>query len=199
MIFGHTFSGTDSAVPAYTDTPFGGMGPSPSFGQGASFKPIGRNEPIIVDFAGSCDGYLVDQTRVFALGGLSDRLSRAYDDMRKVQERMKELAPTRPTWGGLYEACRQLAVDLGYADSFMGAKGAQVSFIGHGVGVEIDEFPFIARGFDEQSLEPGMVFAFEPKVVFPGEGAVGIEDTFYLADDGFLKQLTFSPDDLVIL
>jgi Xaa-Pro dipeptidase len=175
------------------------MGPSPSFGQGASFKPIGRNEPVIIDFAGSVDGYLVDQTRVFALGNLPDKLSKGYDDMVKIQQRMMELAPGRPTWGALYEECLQLAVDMGYADSFMGARGAQVSFIGHGVGVEIDEYPFIAKGFDEMVMEPGMAFAFEPKLIFPGEGAVGIEDTFYLADDGSLKQLTFSDQKLAVI
>jgi len=198
MLFGHTFSGADSAVPAYTDTPLGGMGPSPSFGQGASHKPIGRNEPIIIDFAGSCDGYLVDQTRVFAIGPLSDRLRQGYEDMLKVQERMMELAPERPTWGAIYDECLALAVKLGYADSFMGNRGAQVSFIGHGLGIEIDEYPFIARGFNDQRLEEGMVFAFEPKVVFPGEGAVGIENTFYLTQSG-LKQLTHSDQRLVII
>jgi len=199
MIFGHTFSGNDTAVPAYTDTPFGGMGPSPAFGQGASFKPVGRNEPVIIDFAGSVDGYLVDQTRVFSIGPLSDKLTKAYSDMVKIQERMIELAPSRPTWGGIYDSCLQLAVEMGYENSFMGARGAQVSFIGHGLGVEIDEYPFIARGFYDMSLEPGMAFAFEPKVVFPGEGAIGIEDTFYLADDGALKQLTHSDQSLAII
>ncbi len=199
MLFGHTFSGTDTAVPAYTNTPFGGMGLSPSFGQGASFKPIGSNEPIVIDFAGSVDGYLVDQTRIFAIGGLSGRLRRGYDDMLKVQERMMELAPQRPSWGALYDDCLRLACTMGYADSFMGAKGSQVSFIGHGIGVEIDEYPFIARGFDKMILEPGMAFAFEPKVVFPGEGAVGIENTFYLADDGSLKRLTHTSEELAIL
>ena len=198
MMFGHTFSGTDSAVPAYTDTPFGGMGPSPAFGQGASFKPIGRNEPIIMDFAGNVDGYLVDQTRIFAIGGLSDRLSKGYEDMRKVQELMKEIAVAGVPWGEVYDHCLALATDMGYADSFMGAKGSQVSFIGHGLGVEIDEYPFIARGFNEMKLEAGMAFAFEPKVVFPGEGAVGIENTFYLSNDG-LKQLTYSPEELAII
>jgi Xaa-Pro dipeptidase len=73
-----------------------------------------------------------------------------------------------------------------------------VSFIGHGIGIEIDEYPFLARGFHGESLEPGMAFAFEPKLVFPGEGAVGIENTFYLAESG-LKRLTFSNQELVIL
>jgi Xaa-Pro dipeptidase len=91
-----------------------------------------------------------------------------------------------------------MALSMGYSESFMGTAGAQVSFIGHGVGVELDEYPFIARGFNEMTLQPGMVFAFEPKLVFP-EGAVGIENTFYIANDGSLQQLTISDESFVIL
>ncbi len=198
LFYAHVFSGADSAVPAYVDTPLGGVGLTPAFGQGASWKYVGRNEPIIVDFAGCFDGYLVDQTRTFAIGGLSDNLKKGYADMLKVQQRMMALAASRPTWGAVYDECLALALEMGYADNFMGSKGAQVSFIGHGIGTEIDEFPFIARGFNDMQLEPGMVFAFEPKVVFPGEGAVGIENTFFLTADG-IKQLTFSDEELVIL
>ena len=100
--------------------------------------------------------------------------------------------------GGIYDACLALARKLGYADSFMGTPGGQVPFIGHGVGIELDEYPFIAKGFDQEQLLPGMVFAFEPKLVFPGEGAIGIEDTFYLSESG-VKRLTFSDRQLVIL
>lgn len=198
IFYAQIFSGTDTAVPAYVDTPLGGLGLNPSFGQGASYKKIARNEPILIDFAGCSDGYLVDQTRVFALGGIPARLEKGYDDMLRVQERMKELAAPGVAWGALYDECRELAVTMGHANSFMGAKGAQVSFIGHGLGIEMDEYPFIARGFNDMVLEVGMVFAFEPKVVFPGEGAVGIENTFYLTESG-LKTLTFSDEALVVL
>ncbi|WP_306533884.1 Xaa-Pro peptidase family protein [Geobacter sp.] len=199
LFYAQVFSGTDTAVPAYLDTPLGGLGLNPSFGQGAGLKRIERNEPIIVDFSGCVDGYLVDQTRVFALGDLSDRMKRAYDDMLRVQERMTEVAVPGTPWGHVYDVCLALAVELGHADNFMGAKGAQVSFIGHGVGIEIDEYPFLAKGFNDMLLEPGMVFAFEPKVVFPGEGAIGIENTFYISHYEGLKQLTFSDQRLVIL
>ena len=198
LFYAQIFSGTDSAVPAYPDTPLGGLGLNPSFGQSAGLKRIEANEPIIVDFAGCVDGYLSDQTRVFAIGGVSDRMRKAYDDMLRVQKRMTEIAVPGASWSAVYEECLALALELGYADSFMGAKGSQVSFIGHGLGIEIDEYPFIARGFKEMNLEVGMAFAFEPKVVFPGEGAIGIENTFYLSQDG-LKQLTHSNEDLVIL
>ena len=198
ICYGQIFSGTDSAVPAYSDTPLGGMGLNPSFGQGAGLKRIEPHEPVIIDFAGCVDGYLSDQTRVFSVGDLPDNLRRAYDNMLEIQALMTQVAELGMSWGALYEVCFDRAVDMGYADSFMGAKGSQVSFIGHGLGVEIDEYPFIARGFSQMPLETGMVFAFEPKVVFPGEGAIGIENTFYLSNEG-LKRLTHSSDELVIL
>jgi Xaa-Pro dipeptidase len=198
LFYAQISSGTDSAVPAYADTPLGGLGLNPSFGQSAGLKRIERNEPVIIDFAGCVDGYLIDQTRIFAIGGISDRLRKGYEDMLAVQRRMTEIAVPGAIWGEVYDQCLALAVDLGYADSFMGAKGSQVSFIGHGVGIEIDEYPFIARGFKDMTLEIGMAFAFEPKVVFPGEGAIGIENTFYLSNDG-LKQLTYSSEELLIL
>jgi len=198
LFYAQIFSGTDSAVPAYVDTPLGGLGLNPSFGQSAGLKRVEANEPIIVDFAGCVDGYLIDQTRVFAIGGISERLAKGYDDMLRVQRRMMEIALPGAAWSAVYDECLAMAQELGYADSFMGAKGSQVSFIGHGLGVEIDEYPFIARGFKDMFLEVGMAFAFEPKVVFPGEGAVGIENTFYLSSEG-LKQLTHSSEELVIL
>ena len=191
-------SGADGAAPAFCNTPLGGMGLTPAFGQGASYNRIGRGEPIVVDFASCFDGYLVDQARMFAIGSLSDRMRRGYDDMVRIEALMVQLAEERPTWGSIYDACLAAACQMGYADSFMGGRGSQVPFVGHGVGIEIDEYPFIARGFHEERLQPGMVFAFEPKLVFPGEGAVGIENTFYLSEAG-IKRLTFSSQELVIL
>jgi Xaa-Pro dipeptidase len=198
MIFGHTFSGADGAVPAYTDTPLGGAGLHPSFGQGCGLSRIAPGEPIIIDFAGSCDGYLVDQTRVFALGGLPDYLQAGHRDMLAIQQRMTELAQPGTSWGDVYDACLDLAARQGHGDNFMGYRGSQVSFVGHGVGIEIDEYPFIARGFNDMLLETGMVFAFEPKLVFPGVGAVGIENTFHISGKG-LEQLTFSQEEITFL
>jgi len=198
LAYNQILCGPDAAAPAFCNTPLGGMGLTPAFGQGASLNRIARGEPIMVDFASCVDGYVVDQARMFAIGSLPDRLRRGYDDMLRVQELMVRLAEERPTWGSLYDACLALARELGYGESFMGRSGSQVPFIGHGVGIEIDEYPFIARGFHEERLAPGMAFAFEPKLVFPGEGAVGIENTFYLTETG-LKSLTHSSQELVIL
>jgi len=198
LFYAQIVSGVDSAVPAYADTPLGGMGLNPSFGQSAGLKKIERNEPIIIDFAGCVDGYLSDLTRIFSIGPVSARMQKAYEDMLQVQELMKKLAVPGASWGMVYDECLALAVGMGYAENFMGSPGAQVSFIGHGLGIEIDEYPFIARGFKDMFFEEGMAFAFEPKIVFPGEGAIGIENTFYLSALG-LKQLTHTPEELVIL
>jgi Xaa-Pro dipeptidase len=198
MLFGHTFSGADSALPAYTDTPLGGAGLHPSFGQGCGRKMIRPGEPIVVDFAGSCNGYLVDQTRIFALESLPEKILSGHEDMLAIQALMQQVAVPGKAWGDVYDACLALANKQGHADNFMGYRGSQVSFIGHGVGIEIDEYPFLARGFNEMFLEVGMVFAFEPKLVFPGIGAVGIENTFHLSEIG-LEQLTFSRENIVIL
>ena len=198
LFYGHVFSGADSAVPAYVDTPLGGMGLNPSFGQGTSYKTIRENEPITVDFAAAFDGYIVDQTRIFCIGGLPDKLMKAYADMYAIQNRLKEIARPGVTWGAIYDDCLAMACDMGYQDHFMGNVGSQVSFIGHGIGVEVDEYPFIARGFHDYELKENMTFAFEPKAVFAGLGADGIENTFWVAEDG-LKHITFSKEELVIL
>ena len=198
LFYGHVFSGTDSAVPTYSDTPLGGLGLNPSFPQGASFKKIRRHEPITVDLSGVFDGYIVDQTRMFSLGELPEKLVKAYADMLTIQEHAKRSATPGASWRGLYNECLELACEMGYRENFMGSEGAQVSFVGHGTGVELDEYPFIAKGFNEYLLQENMTFAFEPKAVFPGLGAVGVENTFWVAADG-LKHLTFSSQELIVV
>ncbi len=195
---GHAFSGAASAVSAFCDTPLGGTGVTPAVGQGAGNKIIASHEPIVIDFLGAADGYLCDQTRTMCIGGLPDKLLKAYDDMQAIQQRMVDIARPGTSWGAVYDDCYALACELGYKDVFMGCSGAQVSFIGHGVGTELDEYPFIARGFNEQLLEENMTFAFEPKAVYSGIGAVGIENTYVVTADG-VKSLTFSAEELVVL
>lgn len=195
LFFGHIFSGVDGAVPAHLDAPLGGLGTTPAIGQGAGHKPIAANEPIIIDFIAAFDGYLVDQTRTLSVGPLPDKLQQAYHDMLEIQKLLFAVARPGVSWSELYRQCLQRAYDLGYADHFMGAGRSQVRFIGHGIGIEVDEYPFIAEGFETQVLVPGMTFAFEPKAVYPGIGAVGVENTWRVAEDG-IKRLTFSNESL---
>ena len=64
-----------------------------------------------------------------------------------------------------------------------------MKFLGHGIGLEIDELPVLAKGFN-YPLQPGMVIAIEPKLTFPGEGVVGIENSYAITDTGFEKLTT---------
>jgi len=87
------------------------------------------------------------------------------------------------TPASLYRLAVERAGGLGYAAAFMGAGPLRARYVGHGVGLELDEWPVLAEGFTEP-LVPGVVLAIEPKMVFPGVGAVGIEDQFAVTSDG---------------
>lgn len=191
LFYGHILSGWNSAYPSFFDGPTGGTGLNPSYPQSASFKKIGRNEPIVVDYVGVYNGYLVDQTRIFAIGTLSDRLMKAHEAALKIKARIVQDALPGANGKDLYEAAGAIARDAGLEEYFMGFED-RPSFIGHGVGVELDELPVIARNFNLR-LKAGMVFALEPKFIFPGEGAVGVEDTFVVTEQG-LQQITHGDD-----
>ncbi|PKG32763.1 Xaa-Pro peptidase family protein, partial [Methanoregula sp.] len=75
------------------------------------------------------------------------------------------------------------SLEPAFLENFMGYGGKQVKFLGHGIGLWIDETPVIAEGFDEP-LEEGMVFALEPKKGIPDVGLVGIENTFAVSPQG---------------
>jgi Xaa-Pro aminopeptidase len=77
----------------------------------------------------------------------------------------------------------------------MGPPGAQARFVGHGVGLELDELPVLASGFDAP-LREGQTVALEPKFVFPDLGAVGIENTWAVAPGGGVR-ITELPDDVI--
>ena len=99
--------------------------------------------------------------------------------------------------GSLYTMGVDHAAKCGFADHFMGADPRRIRFVGHGVGLELDEFPIIAKG-QEMLLKPGMVIALEPKLIFPGVGVVGIENTHVVTEDG-LHQLGRYPDSITIV
>ncbi|MGE5576210.1 MAG: M24 family metallopeptidase [Syntrophothermus sp.] len=196
LFYGHLISGWNSAFPSFFDGPTGGTGLNPSYPQGAGFKRIGKNEPVVVDYVGVYNGYMVDQTRIFAIGTLSDKLMKAHETALKIKARIAKDALPETNGKDLYETACAIARDAGLEDHFMGFE-ERPSFIGHGVGIELDELPVIARNFNLK-LRAGMVFALEPKFIFPGEGTVGVEDTFVVTEHG-LEQITYFDDAIHIL
>lgn len=188
---GVTCAGESGGVPSYMDGPLGGPGPTPAFPHGAGWRPIKRNEPIIIDYACTINGYTVDQTRVYCIGELPAQMVKAFEDAVFIQEEvLKILKPGTPCEEP-YLLALELAEKMGYKDSFMGRPGDQVRFIGHGVGLELDENPVFAKGI-KTPVMPGMTFALEPKFVF-AEGAIGTENTFLMTENG-PERLTITPE-----
>lgn len=197
LFYGHLMAGANAAVPSYLSSPTGGTALNPAIGQGSSLQPIQRHEPVLMDYVFALDGYLVDQTRIFAIGGLPDELVAGHKAMLEVQQALRGAAKPTARGGELYDLAVELATELGYSEHFMGHGDDRITFVGHGVGLELDEYPFLARG-QNMPLEKGMIVALEPKLIYPGLGVVGIENTHLLTDDG-LEALTISEEDIVIV
>jgi Xaa-Pro aminopeptidase len=181
--FGQLSSGEAGALQSFPDIPLAGEGPSPASPIGAGRRRIVAGEPVLLDYVSAVDGYLCDQTRTLVIGALPDKFARAHDAAVAVLAGVQAAIRPEMTPQGLYRRAMELAASLGYGEGFMGAGELRARYIGHGVGLELDEWPVLAEGWT-QPLQPGHVFCLEPKIAFPGEGAVGIEDEFVVTSDG---------------
>jgi Xaa-Pro dipeptidase len=179
----HVLSGITGGIVSQSDSPMGGLGLSPAFPVGASRKVMSAHEPILVDFGTCYHGYQVDETRMYSIGKMSRKFIDAYKACREIHDAV--LAETRPgaDCETLFKMTLPFGAKLGYKDSYLGPPGLQIRFIAHGIGLELNEPPFLAQG-QRYPLEEGMTFSMEPKIVFPGEGSVGIENTILVTRNG---------------
>ncbi|MCF8120511.1 MAG: aminopeptidase P family protein, partial [Deltaproteobacteria bacterium] len=194
-LYGHIMAGRNAALPSNSAGPTGGRGLGPFLSQSAGTDKIQKNEPIIVDYVASVEAYNSDQTRIFALGKLKDELVKAHEAMRTIQNTLAEKGQPGVVTGDLYQLALDMAQSAGLAENFMGYP-VPVPFIGHGVGLELNEWPVIGRNM-RVPLEVGMTIALEPKVVFPDKGVVGIENTFVVTPTG-MERLNRFPDDIIV-
>ena len=195
MMHIYVLSGENAAMVSYGDTPLCGTGANHAIAQGSSSKKIKRDEPIIIDYGGGHNGYVTDETRTFVIGELKNHLKRAHQVAQSIIDAVESSARPGDVPSDINERAKAIAAEEGLAPYFMGHGEGQVAFVGHGIGLEVNEWPVIGRGFS-RPLEPGMVFAFEPKFVFPGEGAVGIELDYIVREDG-LERVTHFPTDII--
>jgi Xaa-Pro aminopeptidase len=189
--YGQIMSGKRGAVPSNSPGPTGGEGPGPFCSQGAGKGKIEMNEPIFVDYASNVGGYIADQARIFSRGVLDNKFHMAHEVMLEIQNSVVDKAQPGVRAKDLYDLAWKIAQRAGLEVGFMGYPDA-VPFVAHGVGLDIDEWPIIGRN-SKTVLEEGMVIALEPKFVFPGEGVVGIENTFAVTANG-MKKLNRFPD-----
>ena len=195
MHYGQVLAGPSGAVPGYSESPLCGPGPNTVLGKGPDAHVLAAGDPVIADLVGGHEGYLSDQTRTFFVGRAADDLRHAYRTAVEILRGAERLLRPGTAPSRVFLEAEQRATESGLAEHFMGADGGRVRFLGHGVGMEIDELPVLAPGFDEPLVE-GNVIAVEPKFVFPGRGAVGIENQYLITADG-CETMTTASEELI--
>ncbi len=183
MFYGAVLAGPDGAIAPWADTPLGGPGPSAAVGKGPGGWEIRDGDAVTVDLVGGWEGYLADATRTFFRGTPNPQLAEALAVCESILAALEELMVPGTPAEQLYLRGLELATEAGFGDHWMGHGPGRVRFVGHGVGLEINERPFLAQGFSDP-LAFGNVIAVEPKLVFPGLGAVGVENTYAVDREG---------------
>lgn len=189
-------SGPNGSTPSYVDGPLKGAGSCPAIGYGSTHKPLLSGEPIVIDCGGAYNGYCTDETRTFVIGDLPQKMKDAYKVSLEILEFFERQAKPGKKVKELYRKALELVESRGLGAHFMGYGEGQVKFVGHGIGLEINEWPVI--GDLDFELEEGMVFALEPKFVFPGQGAVGVEVDYVVETRG-IRRLGGFPVELIKL
>lgn len=196
IYMGNVLAGRNADVPAPYDFAMGGRGLDPSIPGGAAGEEIKEHNAVMVDLNGNFTGYMTDMTRVFAVGSLPQEAVDAHQcsiDICRAFEREARPGVEART---LYEMCADMARERSLERYFMGHR-QHAGFVGHGVGIEVNEWPVIAPR-SRQILERNNTIALEPKFVIPEVGAVGIENTYVIEDTG-ARSLTNAPEEIVQL
>ena len=179
----HVLSGKSGGMVGLLDSPASGTGTSAAFPVGAGHKKICAAEPVMIDLGSVLNGYHMDETRMFAIDAMPQRAMDAGLVAIEIHNSVLEKAKPGITVGELFEHSVQLATTRGYETSYLGTPGHKVTFIGHGIGLELIE-PYIVARNRNHLLEPGMTFALEPKLVYENEFAAGVESVFLVTESG---------------
>ena len=196
IFMGSLLAGDNAAVPSPYDFALGGKGLDPSLPGGVSGTLLKAGQCFMVDMGGNFYGYMGDMSRVFSIGKLPEQAYAAHQTCMEVQEEVTAMAKPGTACEDMYNKAIDIVTKAGFADYFMGV-GQKAKFIGHGIGLEINEMPVLAPRM-KQELEPGMVFALEPKIVLPDIGPVGIENSWVVTTEG-LEKLTLCGEEIVEL
>lgn len=190
----HVLAGESALAFSFADTPFGGEGLTPAAPYGPGRRAIQRAVPVCIDMPTAYNGYVHDQTRTLSVGPLDAELTRAYGVCQSILVMFEAEARPGVTGEALWSRSVAMAEEAGLGLHFMGYGENRARFVGHGVGLELDELPVLAPR-QQMALAPGHVIAVEPKFFFPGKGAVGLENTYVVTDTG-VERITLSPGGL---
>ncbi len=196
IFMGSVLAGDNADTPSPYDFAMGGAGLDVSLPVGCNGTVLTEGMSLMVDMGGNFTGYMTDMTRTYAIGSVQELALKAHETSIAIHQAIA--AKSRPGVAAkdLYELAAEMANDARLSDYFMGHR-QKAGFIGHGVGIEINEAPVLAPR-SRDILAEGMVFALEPKFVIPGTGALGIENTYAVTADG-VEKLTVCKEELISL
>lgn len=195
LFMGNLLVGENADNPSPYDFAMGGAGMDPSLPVGADGTIIKPGVSVMVDVNGNFTGYMTDMTRCYAVEPLPERAARAHQLSIDICAELARMGRPGVEAKALYNRALEMATEAGFAESFMGHR-QHAGFVGHGVGIEINELPVIAPR-SRDILAAGNVIALEPKFVIPGVGAVGIENTYRVTDSGPMERLTDAPEEII--
>jgi len=175
--------GVASLYPTSFDGPGGNYGSPATPFMGSRDNRLRKGDLIFLDVACGYNGYHTDKTMTYMFDQPpGDTVIDIHKRCVEIQYRIAERLKPGTVLSQLYEEI-MASLDEDFLAHFMGFGNRTIKFLGHGIGLTIDEWPVIARGFDEPIVE-NMVFAVEPKKGIPGVGMVGIENTFVVTPAG---------------
>lgn len=196
LFMGNVISGKNADNPTPYDFAMGGAGLDPSLPVGADGAEILENTTVMVDLNGNFTGYMTDMTRVFSLGKIPQLAMDAHQCSIDICHAfMKEARPGTAA-KDLYAMAEAMVRERSLERYFMGHR-QHAGFVGHGIGIEVNELPVIAPR-SRDILQEGNTIALEPKFVIPEVGAVGVENTYLVTGDG-AECLTVCPEEIVPL
>lgn len=196
LFMANVLCGDNADAPTPYDFAMGGAGIDPSLPVGCDGTTIRTGMTVMVDANGNYTGYMTDMTRVFTLGKVSEQAVKAHKCSIRICSELAQMGRPGVEAKALYDRAAEIASEEGLSDLFMGHR-QQAGFVGHGVGIEINELPVIAPR-SRDVLAEGNVIALEPKFVIPGVGAVGIENTYMVTAEG-MQCVTNAPEELISL
>jgi len=184
MVLGHICFGESSIYPTYFNGPGGNYGLSPAVPLlGSRERKLKKGDLVFIDIGCGFNGYHTDKTMTYMFGKpLPEDVIAQHYKCVDIQNDMAAMLVPGAIPSDIYNAVvSNLSAE--FQRNFMGFGKRRVKFLGHGVGLLIDELPVIADGFSEP-LQEGMVFALEPKKGIEGIGMVGVENTFLVTPEG---------------
>ena len=197
VLLGHVGFGCSPLYPSIFNGASGlyGLCPAvPVLGSGEVRLKAG--DLVYIDIGFGLEGYNVDKTLIYGFGGVQPEYVRdAHGHCLELEKLAVSMMRPGAKPSDIYNSVIQ-SVRPELRGCFMGAPGRTVNFLGHGVGLYVDEFPVLAKGFD-QPLECGMTIAVEPKISLEGMGLTGSENTYLVTGSG-AESLTGEPQEIII-